>query len=86
MTCGGVEVSSGDVVFADDDGVVIAPPERIAAALDTAEAIGRAERAILAAMGRGEALHDQTSYAEHVAALDRGEDSALAFTIDADDR
>jgi regulator of RNase E activity RraA len=84
VTCGGVEVSPGDIVFADDDGVVIAPPDRIAAALDTAEAIGRAERAMLAAMGRDEALHDQTSYAEHVAALDRGEDSALAFTIDAD--
>jgi 4-hydroxy-4-methyl-2-oxoglutarate aldolase len=85
VTCGGVEVRPGYVVFADDDGVVIASPDRIAAALDTAEAIGRAERAMLAAMGRGETLHDQTSYAEHVAALDRGEDSALAFTIDVDD-
>jgi phosphomannomutase len=50
---------------------------------DTAEAIGRAERAMLAVMGRGEALHDQTSYAEHVAALDRGEQSGLAFKVDA---
>jgi regulator of RNase E activity RraA len=85
VTCGGVDVAPGDLVFADDDGVVIAGAERIAAALDTAEAIGRAERAMLAAMGRGEALHDQTSYAEHVARLDEGEDSALAFTIDVGD-
>ena len=85
VTCGGVDVNPGDIVFADDDGVVIAAPERIAAALDTAEAIGRAERAMLAAMSRGEPLHDQTSYAEHVAALDRGEDSTLAFTIDVHD-
>jgi 4-hydroxy-4-methyl-2-oxoglutarate aldolase len=85
VRCGGVDVAPGDVVFGDDDGVVIAPPERIAAALETAERIGRAERAILAAIGRGESLHDHTSYAEHVARLDRGEDSALAFTIDADD-
>ena len=84
ISCGGAGVTPGDVVFADDDGVVIAAPERVAAALEAAEGIGRAERAMLAAMGRGEALHDQTNYAEHVARLDRGEDSALAFTIDVD--
>src|SRR5215211_6379619 len=74
---GGVEVSPGDVVFGDDDGLLIASAERIAAALDTAELIGRSERAILAAQARGEALHGLTNHAEHVAALDRGEDSAL---------
>jgi 4-hydroxy-4-methyl-2-oxoglutarate aldolase len=82
VRCGGVDVAAGDVVFGDDDGVVIAPPERIAAALDAAEGIARAEGAILAAIGRGEALHDQTNYAEHVARLDRGEASALAFEVD----
>jgi 4-hydroxy-4-methyl-2-oxoglutarate aldolase len=64
--------------------VVIAAPERVAAALETAELIGRAERAMLAAMGRGEALHDQTNYAEHVARLDGGEESRLEFTVDVD--
>jgi 4-hydroxy-4-methyl-2-oxoglutarate aldolase len=82
VRCGGVDVAAGDVVFGDDDGVVIAAPQRIAAALDAAEAIARAERAILAALARGEALHDQTNYAEHVARLDRDEPSALAFEVD----
>ena len=59
-------------MFADDDGVVIAPAAQIEAALETAETIGAKERAILAAIGRGESLHDQTNYAEHVAALDAG--------------
>ena len=80
---GGVEVSPGDVVFGDDDGLLIAPAERIAAALETAELIGRSERAILAAQARGEALHGLTNHAEHVAALDQGEDSALQFRVDA---
>ncbi|HEX6695908.1 MAG TPA: RraA family protein [Solirubrobacteraceae bacterium] len=79
---GGVEVSPGDIVFGDDDGLLIAAPERIAAALETAEEIGRAERAILAAQARGEALHGLTSHEEHVAALDRGESSTLAFRVD----
>jgi len=83
IACGGVEVSPGDIVFGDDDGVLIATAERIAAALATAELIARSERAILAAQARGEALHGLTNHAEHVAALDRGEPSALAFRVDA---
>ena len=82
LACAGVDVAPGDIVFGDDDGLLIAPAERIAAALETAEAIGRSERAILAAQARGEALHDLTNHAEHVAALDRGEQSALAFRVD----
>ncbi|HYN51793.1 MAG TPA: RraA family protein [Thermoleophilaceae bacterium] len=82
IACGGVEVSPGDIVFGDDDGLLIAPADRIAAALDTAELIGRSEHTILAAQARGEALHGLTNHGEHVAALDRGEASALAFRVD----
>ena len=82
IVCGGVAVSPGDVVFGDDDGLLIAASQRIVAALDTAETIGRSERAILAAQARGEALHGLTNHDEHVAALERGEASALAFRVD----
>ena len=82
VACGGVEVSPGDIVFGDDDGVLIAAADRVAAALDTAESIARSERVILAAQARGEALHGLTNHDEHVAALDRGEASALAFRVD----
>jgi 4-hydroxy-4-methyl-2-oxoglutarate aldolase len=82
IVCGGVEVAPGDVVFGDDDGVLIAPADRIAAALETAELIGRSERAILAAQARGESVHDLTNHREHVAALDRGGPSALTFRVD----
>lgn len=82
VACGGVVVSPGDIVFGDDDGVLIATAERIAAALETAEMIGRSERTILAAQDRGEALHGLMNHREHVAALDRGEPSALAFRVD----
>jgi 4-hydroxy-4-methyl-2-oxoglutarate aldolase len=71
-------------VFGDDDGIVIAPAAQIEAALELAETIAAKERAMLAAMARGEVLHDQTNFAEHVAALDAGERSALGFTIDVD--
>jgi 4-hydroxy-4-methyl-2-oxoglutarate aldolase len=80
VVCGGVDVTPGDIVFGDDDGVMIAAPDRIEAALDVAEEIARAERAILAG---DRALHDMTNYAEHVARLDRGAESRLAFEADA---
>jgi 4-hydroxy-4-methyl-2-oxoglutarate aldolase len=83
VACGGVDVAPGDIVFGDDDGLLIASAERIAAALETAELIARSERAILAAQAGGAALHELTNHAEHVAALDRGEPSALAFRVDA---
>jgi regulator of RNase E activity RraA len=83
IVCGGVAVSPGDIVFGDDDGLLIATGERIEAALSTAETIGRSEAAILAAQAQGEALHGLTNHGEHVAALDRGEASALAFRVDA---
>ena len=37
---------------------------------------------MLAAMSEGRPLHDLTSYAEHVARLDAGEESALEFRVD----
>ena len=81
IACGGVEVSQGDIVFGDDDGLLMATAERIEAALETAELIGRSERAILAAQAPGEALHGLTNHQEHIEALDRGEASALAFRV-----
>jgi regulator of RNase E activity RraA len=80
--CGGIEVSPGDIVFGDDDGLLIASADRIAAALDSAELIARSERAILARQAQGESVHGLTNHDEHVAALDRGESSALAFRVD----
>ena len=78
-----MQVDPGDIVFGDDDGLLIASAGRIEAALETAELIGRSERAILAAQARGDSLHGLTNHDEHVAALDRGEASALAFRVDA---
>ena len=82
VRCGGVDVAPGDVVFADDDGVLVAPAERIAAALAAAEAVGRAERSILEGIRSGQALHDLTNYAEHVARLDAGGESRIEFRVD----
>jgi 4-hydroxy-4-methyl-2-oxoglutarate aldolase len=82
VRCGGIDVTAGDIVFGDDDGLVIAGADRLAAALEGGEAIARAERAMLAAMADGRPIHDLTNYAEHAARLDAGEESRLEFRVD----
>lgn len=58
VRCGGVDVAPGDIVFGDDDGLIVAAPERIEAALPIAEAIIAREREVLAALRAGTPLHD----------------------------
>lgn len=79
IVCGGVTVAAGDLVIGDDDGIVIAPPERIGAALDAAETRAVAEQAMLAAIRGGASYHDLSGFADHIARLDRGEESRLEF-------
>jgi regulator of RNase E activity RraA len=79
IVCGGVAVAPGDLVIGDDDGIVIAPADRIAAALDAAEARAVAEQAMLAAIRDGASYHELSGFADHIARLDRGEESKLEF-------
>jgi regulator of RNase E activity RraA len=76
---GGVEVRPGDLVFGDDDGLLIAPPERIAAAVDRAEEIERVEADVAAAMRDGRSLHELTNAPEHLRAIAAGEPSTFRF-------
>jgi regulator of RNase E activity RraA len=76
---GGVDVRPGDLVLGDLDGVVVAPPERALAALETAEAIQAKEGAVLAGLDEGFTLLDGLTYREHLARLRAGEESALQF-------
>lgn len=82
VRCGGVDVSPGDIVFGDDDGVVIASLERVAAAVDGAEARTRLELGVLAGIRSGVPLRNLTNYDEHIAALDQGHDSKMEFQPD----
>jgi len=73
-------VWSGDLVVADDDGVVVGSADEIAAAIDGAEAIQTREEALRAAIEAGESLFDHLNVDEHLAALRDGRDTKLAFS------
>ena len=47
VNCGGVRVTPGDIVCADDDGIVIAPLEQLQACVERAEQIERTEAKVL---------------------------------------
>src|SRR5262249_26312723 len=80
VECGGVRVVPGDLVIADEDGIVIAPRLRLEACLERGEAIERTEAAVLTGIQRGGSLIEMTNLVAHVAALRRGEKSSLAIT------
>lgn len=81
VTCGGVAVRPGDLVVGDDDGLVVAAAEVLAAALPLAERIERSERALLSGMAAGRSLHEMTTFERHVLALAEGRPSQLEFLV-----
>ena len=85
VTCGGVDVTRATSSSPTTTASRSRPPSASRAALEGAEHIGRAEGAMLEAMRHEDVpLHDLTNWAEHVAALDRGEESSLRFEVDVD--
>ena len=78
---GGVDVAAGHVVVGDEDGLVIAPAERLVAAIGAAEEIERAERALLDGMAGGRSLHEMTNIDEHLSELSAYRSSTLRFTV-----
>lgn len=56
VTIGGVQIADGDLVIADDDGVVVVPREREAEVLAVARLRAAAESTVLAELLAGESL------------------------------
>jgi RraA family protein len=79
--CGGVTVDPGDMLFGDDDGIVVATETELADLLSTAEAIQSKEEAALLRMATGESLLDVLNFEEHVEARKANRNSQLRFLI-----
>lgn len=70
-------ITRDDVVFADDDGVVFVPAERVDEVLDAARAIWEVEREQASRIAAGETLRAQTSFDEYLSR--RADDSSYTF-------
>jgi regulator of RNase E activity RraA len=80
VVIGGVEVRPGELVLGDDDGIVVASEDEVRAAIDGAEVIQRREEALRDAIAAGASLFAHLNYDEHLAALQAGRASKLAFS------
>ena len=82
VTVGGVNVEPGEIVLADDDGIIVANETELSAVLADAQRIERTEAQVREAMMHGTSLMDMLNANAHIAAVRRGEESRLGFTID----
>lgn len=58
VSCGGVSVSPGDAILADENGVLVMPPDDIKEAAERAIGMQQAEKVSLARIAKGERLPD----------------------------
>ncbi|MBI2801331.1 MAG: RraA family protein [Gammaproteobacteria bacterium] len=79
--CGGVTVNPGDILFGDDDGIIVASSIELETLLPLAEQIEARERVAIARMQQGESLLSMLNFDEHRANLQAGRPSALRFLL-----
>ena len=77
ISCGGVRVSSGDIIVGDGDGILVGPMESFERVIDVAENIVEAERNILKGIQQGISLMKMCNYDEHFELRKNGKESAL---------
>ena len=81
VTIGGVDISPGDLLLGDDDGIVVGTEAEFAAAIDRAEAIQSGEEGLRASIVAGTSLFATMNYDEHLSRLRAGQPSALSLGI-----
>lgn len=82
ITCGGVDISPGDLIIADIDGIIALDPASAMPILTTAAEVKATEARVIAQLDQGAGtLVDYLNVAEHREHLSNGEASSLRFTI-----
>jgi len=81
VTCGGVSVSPGDIIFGDDDGILVMSEKEITDVLDIAENIQQTEEKVIQKMEAGTSLIELLNYFEHYQKISNEQESKLIFTV-----
>lgn len=81
IMCGGVKVNPGDVVFGDDDGLIVATVDELSRIVDAAEEIQNKEQRLIAEMRKGVSLLDLSNFEDHCTRLRDGRESKFTFLV-----
>jgi RraA family protein len=81
ITCGGVEVKPGDIVFGDHDGVVVASIDELSALIPVAEEIQIREKQVSEEMNKGKSLLNMLNFDEHFEKVSAHQPSQLKFQL-----
>ena len=80
--CGGVRVSTGDILVGDGDGVVVIDPNDLNETVQIAAEIERKESIILKKLRAGVTLSSMLNLEQHLEKLRQESESYLGFVID----
>ena len=81
VQCGGVSVSPGDIIFGDDDGIVVMKVSEINIVLDLAESIHKIEEKVMKKMETKTSLFLLMNFSDHYERISKGQDSKLEFVL-----
>ena len=79
ITCAGVQVAPGDIIFGDSDGIIAAKQSRLEALLEAAEKLKQREDMVLKQIKEGKSLIELLNFEEHFSAVAGGGASKLRF-------
>jgi len=81
VQCGGVHVNPGDIVFGDDDGLVVIAKHELPTIIEVAENIQKTEEKVMGGMNKGQSLFDYLNFNEHYEKITAGKQSYLEFLV-----
>jgi regulator of RNase E activity RraA len=82
VQCGGVNVDPGDIIFGDDDGLVVIAKHELPSIIEVAENIQKTEEKIMLGLNKGQSLFDYMNFEEHYEKIQMQDSSQLKFTVE----
>ncbi|HAT8176259.1 TPA: RraA family protein [Legionella pneumophila] len=81
INCGSVEVNPGELIFADEDGIIVMNKEEAVNAINKAEEIKEKEALALTRIHEGARFDEICNLKEHMEKLENNEASSLKLTV-----
>jgi RraA family protein len=81
ITCGGVKVRPGEILFGDQDGIIVLSEKELSSLLPKAREIQQKEEQVLARMSEGQSLLDMVNFDEHFDNIAARRPSKLQFIL-----